>query len=88
MKKMMNTTSNKFEALRCRVLLLLNEGRTVVETARLVCCVRATVYRTVYRFDDLGEDGLLDQRKNAKARKVTQEACTYLLDYLEHTPKE
>lgn len=88
MKKMMNTTSNKFEALRCRILLLLDEGNSVAETTQLASCVRATVYRTVYRFEDLGEAGLLDQRKHAKARKVTPKVRTHLLDYLEHKPKE
>lgn len=88
MKRMMNTTSDRFEALRCRILLLLDEGRSAVEVARLAFCVRATVYRTVYRFEDLGEDGLVDQRKKAKARKVTPEVCAHLLDYLEHKPKE
>jgi len=88
MKKMMKTTSNRVEALRCRILLLLDEGNSVVKTTVLAHCVRATVYRTVYRFEDLGEEGLLDRRKGAKARKVTPEMCVYLLDYLDDCPKD
>ena len=60
----MRKTSNKFEALRCRIVLLLNERCSVNTVASLAGCVRATVYRTVYRFEDFGEDGLLDGRKN------------------------
>ena len=88
MEKMMNATSNRFEALRCRILLLLDQGKSVIETAEAANCVRATVYRTVYRFEDLGEEGLLDQRKRAKPRKVTAQACQCLLGYLERAPKD
>ena len=80
MERLMRATSNRFEALRCRILLLLDEGRSVIETAQATNCVRATVYRTVYRFEELGEEGLLDQRKRAKPRKVTSEACQCLLE--------
>ena len=87
MEKMMNVTSNRFEALRCRILLLLDQGKSVIEVARAANCVRATVYRTVYRFEDLGEEGLLDQRNRTKPRKITAQACQCLLDYLERVPK-
>ena len=39
---------------RARVLLLLDEGMAVSDIALRVDCVRATVYRTVYRFEELG----------------------------------
>jgi len=84
----MNVTSNRFEALRCRILLLLDDGYSVAETARRASCVRATVYRTVYRFEDFGEEGLLDLRKSARARKVTPEVCSQLMAYLERVPKD
>jgi hypothetical protein len=29
------------------------------------------VYRTIYRFEDLGEDGLLDRRAHREPNKVT-----------------
>lgn len=88
MKKMMHTTSNRIEALRCRILLLLDEGKSAAEITLLSHCVRATVYRTVYRFEDLGEEGLLDQRTVARARKVTPEMRVYLLGYLDGYPKD
>ena len=84
----MRTTSNKFEALRCRILLLLNERHSVETVASLAGCVRATVYRTVYRFEDFGEKGLHDGRKNRTPLKVTPEVIEQLLDYLDGVPKD
>ena len=88
MENMRNTTSNRFEALRCRILLLLDDGYSVGETAQRACCARATVYRTVYRFEDLGDEGLFDRRKRAQARKVTPEVRGRLMQYLERVPKD
>lgn len=84
----MRKTSNKFEALRCRIVLLLNERCSVNTVASLAGCVRATVYRTVYRFEDFGEDGLLDGRKNRTPLKVTPEVIAQLLEYLDGVPKD
>ena len=84
----MNVTSNRFEALRCRILLLLDEGHCVKEVAGLAGCVRATVYRTVYRFEDEGEQGLLDGRKRRVPLKVSPEVIEQLLAYLDDVPKE
>jgi hypothetical protein len=36
---------------RARIMLLLHEAVTVAEVSRMVGCVRATVYRTVYRYE-------------------------------------
>lgn len=87
-EELMKTTSNRYEALRCRILLLLHEGYSVAETTQLANCVRATVYRTVYRFEELGEEGLLDRRKHAVPRKATPQVCACLLNYLDGNPKE
>lgn len=80
-------TQDKFEATRCRILLLLNEGHTVLSIAERVGCVRATVYRTLYRFEELGEAGLSDRRFHAEARKVTPELMNYLYSLLDVSPR-
>jgi transposase len=79
-------TQDKFEAMRCRILLLLNAGHSVVDISERVDCVRATVYRTLYRFEELGEAGLSDRRFHAEARKVTPEVMNYLYSLLDVSP--
>ena len=46
------------EVQRARIMLLLHEAVPVAEVARMVGCVRATVYRTVYRYEELGEESI------------------------------
>jgi len=81
-------TRCRIEALRCRVLLLLHEEHVAALVAEIAGCVRATVYRTVYRFEDLGEDGLQDQRTWREPTKATAEVEERLLGYLAHVPKD
>ena len=80
-------TSDKFEAMRCRILLLLHAGHPVTGVVERVACARATVYRTVYRFEERGEAGLSDRRLQPEPRKVTPELMNYLLSLLEVSPR-
>ncbi len=84
----MRQTSNKYEAQRCRILLLLDDGIAPSEVANHVGCVRATVYRTVYRFEEQGEDGLRDGRKYRLPVKATSNIVDRLLSYLDDVPKD
>lgn len=68
---MMRKTKSCVEALRCRIILLLSQGLAVSEVTRVAGCVRSTVYTTLYRFEDDGLEGLVDQRLMGKARKAT-----------------
>ncbi len=86
MQKMLRKSKSRIEALRARVLLLLHEREPVAEVARRVGCVRATVYRTVYRFEELGEEALVDRRAYRCASKVTTQVEQLLLGYLDHVP--
>ena len=88
MQKLLRKTKSRIVALRCRVLLLLHEGHTAAEAADRADCVRATVYRTVYRFEELGERALHDQRLTRPAVKVTPEVEHRLLGYLDGVPFE
>jgi len=71
MKRLLRKTRSRIEALRARVLLLLHEGHGPSATANIAGCARATVYRTIYRFEDMGEDSLLDQRQCREPIKVS-----------------
>jgi hypothetical protein len=44
------------------------------------------VYRTVYRFEDLGEDRLLDRRAYRALTKVTANVEAKLVGYIEASP--
>lgn len=87
MEKRLKKPTCRIEALRCRILLLLNQGLRVSEVAHLSGCVRATVYRTLYRFESLGHDALRDQRSPREPAKATAEVEKSLLSGLEHVPK-
>jgi len=88
LRRRLRKTRSRIEALRCRVLLLLYQGYSVVEVAERVDCVRATVYRTVYRYEELGELAVIDQRTQRGPSKVNAEVEQQLLSYLDHTPKD
>lgn len=85
--ELMRQTTSRVEAQRCRIVLLLAQGRCVREVREMVGCVRSTIYQTLYRFEDAGMDGLLDQRLRPPARKATAEVRVQLLAYLERTPQ-
>lgn len=80
-------TNNRLEALRCRVILLLHEGWAVRIIAAVVGCVRATVYRTLYRFEEWGEAGLQDLRPQRSPTKATPAVIGCLLSYLDCSPR-
>jgi transposase len=76
-------TRSRLEARRCRIILLLDEGKTIREVRVLVDCVRSTAYRTLYQFEEDGLNGLLDQRTKRKPYKATAEVREQLLNYLD-----
>jgi transposase len=79
---------SRIEALRARVLLLLHGGHEPSEVAEMAGCARATVYRTVYRFEDLSEDGLVDRRSQRVPRKVSAEVEEKLVGYIDGSPRD
>lgn len=81
-------TKSRVEALRCRILLLLESDVSVAAISTMLGCVRSTVYMTLYRFEEDGMDGLLDKRRSPGPRKATPEARAKLLSYLDISPKE
>lgn len=85
-ESMMRRTRSRIEAVRCRIVLLLDRDDSVVEIESKVGCARATVYRTFYRFEDVGMDGLIDGRSCRPAPKATAEVRRQLTDYLDSAP--
>jgi len=87
-RNLMNRTSSRVEARRCRIILLLDLGKSVTETERMAGCVRSTVYTTIYRFEDAGNDGVLDARRHRAATKATPPVRERLVSYLDKVPKD
>ena len=56
--------------------------------AQMVGCVRATVYRTLYRYEALDEASLYDRRTTRSAEKVTAQMEEHLLSYLDAVPQD
>lgn len=88
MMRLLRKTRSRIEALRARVLLLLHEGVVPGVVAEMAGCARATVYRTLYRFEDLGEAALLDQRQQRPPSKVTAEVEERLVSYIDGSPQD
>jgi transposase len=86
--RLLRKTRSRIEALRARILLLLHEGLVPSVVAEMAGCARATVYRTLYRFEDLGEDSLLDQRQHRPPRKVTSQVEQRLVGYIDGSPQD
>ena len=86
--RLLRKTHSRIEALRARILLLLHGGEEPSEVAMFVGCARATVYRTLYRFEDLGEDSLFDQRQQRPPSKVTPEVAERLVSYIDGSPQD
>lgn len=80
-QSMKRKTRSRVEAMRCRIILLLDDGEAVSRLSAMVDCVRSTVYTTLYRFEDEGMDGLLDKRRDPGPRKVTALVRETLLGY-------
>jgi transposase len=81
-------TNDRLQALRIQILLLLHRKWLVKDIVDLLSCARATVYRTLYRFEDLGEASIEDQRKNREPIKANDKVRTRLFSYLEYTPRD
>ena len=76
------------EVVRARIMLLLHEDMPVAEVSRMVGCVRATVYRTLYRYEELGEESIRDQRRFREPSKVSADVEAQLLEYLDYVPQD
>lgn len=76
------------EVHRARIMVLLHSGELAAEVARMVGCARATVYRTVYRYEELGEESIRDQRRMREPLKATPQVVEQLLEYLDYVPQD
>lgn len=87
-ERRLRKTRDRIETTRCRILLLLDKGLSPSQVFPQVGCDRSTVYKTIYRFDELGEEGLSDRRLSPSPRKVTPDLLNRLLFLLDESPRD
>lgn len=87
-ERRLRKTRDRIETTRCRILLLLDKGVAPGQVYSMVGCDRSTVYKTVYRFDEFGEDSLSDRRFSPRPRKVTPDLLERLLFLLDESPRD
>jgi hypothetical protein len=87
MKRLLQKTRSRIEALRARIMLLLHEGHEPSAAAAITGCARATVYRTLYRFEELGEEAVFDQRQRRKPTKSASVERTPA-GYIDRSPQD
>jgi len=73
---------------RANAVLLLHDGETISEVARLLSASRSTIYDWQGRFEQYGEAGLVPEPRGPKARTVTEEVGAHLLMLIGKEPGE
>lgn len=73
---------------RARILLLLWERLLVCVIAERLDCSRSLIYRTFQRFQQQGEDSVLDGRSRRAPSKVTPSVLHHLAAYLALPPSD
>ena len=81
-------SKNRIEFVRCRIILLLAEKIPVATISNLLECARATVYRTLYRFEEMGEEGLIDRRFFQEPKKVDDSILKRLYELVDMNPRD
>lgn len=86
-KKAREVTDGKL-AKRYLIIVNLEEGRSVSDTARALGVAESTVRRVRRRFLDHGEAGLVDRREDNGEAKLSEEYLTILHDVVANSPED
>ena len=73
---------------RLQIVLLYNKGWGCRRVAEAVGCAPSTAIRVVKRFVDLGEEGLLDGRRENGEAKVDEDLLHALRELVERQPED
>ena len=88
LQKVVKKAGDANHVRRANAILLLNEGYSVSETARLLHAARSTVYDWKKRFARFGEAGLVPEPAGRPRETVTEEVCACLLELIEKSPRD
>ncbi|MBN1851138.1 MAG: IS630 family transposase [Pirellulales bacterium] len=75
-------------AKRYLIIVNLDEGRSVSDTARALGIAESTVRRVRQRFVEYGEAGLVDRREDNGPEKLSEEYLAKLYDVVAGSPEE
>ena len=88
LKKIMQKSKDIKHARRAQAILLLHEGNTVSEVARLLCAGRSAIGHWRVRFELFGEAGLVPETPGRKSYTVNEEVGAYLLMLVAKEPSD
>lgn len=72
---------------RGRIIEMWELGASIEEIARLIPCISKTVCKWIQRWQEKGQEGLIDQRKNNKRpRLLTAEEDHLLISQVDDNP--
>ena len=66
-------------AKRAKLILALDEGKSISETARLIEMERRHIYKWAYRYNDLGLAGLNDLKRPGRPRSKPLETMEIII---------
>lgn len=85
-RKKARTTDDPKLATRYRIMINLDAGRSVVDTARALGVAESTVRRVRQRYLKFGEAGLVDRRNENGEEKLTEDYLGTLYDVVAGSP--
>ena len=88
LEKVIHKSRDIRHARRAHAILLLADGHSLSETARLLKAGRAAVRTWKRRFEQLGEAGLVPASPGRPVETVTEEVCQHLLEWVAKSPNE
>lgn len=87
-RKKARTTDNPRLATRYRIVVNLDEGRSVSDTARALGVAESTIRRVRQRYLEFGEAGLVDRRNENGDEKLTEEYLGVLYEVVAASPHD
>lgn len=87
-KKKARTVEDPKLAKRYLIVVNLDEGRTVADTARALGVAESTVRRTRWRFAEHGEAGLVDRREDNGEDKLNEQYLATLYEVVAGSPED
>lgn len=88
LKKIVQYHKNANYRRRAKCLLLLHEGVSQREIARLLCVSRTSLRKWLNYYHEFGEAGLIPERQGRKPEVVTDKLCARLIELIQEQPSE
>lgn len=87
-KRIVQHSNDRNYVRRAMALRHLAQGRSVSETARMVCAARSTVQRWRALYEQYGEAGIQPERRGRQPWTLTRQAIATVVELLGRAPEE